>query len=77
MPRRVYSVAADRTSDMYNDLNPTAHPAIELFSFDEEVCNAIEHVFGSTLAVDGMKATNYMYNATKTLTITLERCLSH
>ena len=68
MPRRVSSAAADRASNMAN--------VIELVGFDEEVCNVIKHVFGSTLVVDGMKAENSICDATKTLTITLERCLS-
>ena len=62
---------------MSNDLNRTVHPAIKLFGFDEEVCNAIEQVSGSTLVVDGMKAENSICDATKTLTITLEICLPH
>ena len=72
VPRRVSSAAADRASGMAKDLNTTAHPAIELVGFDEEVRNAIEHVFGSTLVVDGMKAANSICDATKTRTVTLD-----
>jgi len=71
-PRRVSSAAVDRASTMANNLNSTAHPAIELVGFDEEVRNAIEHVFGSTLVVDGMKAANSICDATKTRTVTLD-----
>ena len=71
-PRRVSSAAADRASNIAKDLNSTAHPAIELVGFDEEVRSAIEHVFGSTLVVDGMKAANSICDATKTRTVTLD-----
>lgn len=72
VPRRVSSAAVDRASSMAKDLNTTAQPAIELVGFDEEVRNAIEHVFGSTLVVDGMKAANSICDATKTRTVTLD-----
>ena len=72
VPRRVSSAAADRASGMAKDMNTTAHPAIELVGFEEEVRNAIEHVFGSTLVVDGMKAANSICDATKTRTVTLD-----
>eukprot|EP00579_Thalassiosira_antarctica_P001246 CAMPEP_0201869280 /NCGR_PEP_ID=MMETSP0902-20130614/2848_1 /ASSEMBLY_ACC=CAM_ASM_000551 /TAXON_ID=420261 /ORGANISM="Thalassiosira antarctica, Strain CCMP982" /LENGTH=1207 /DNA_ID=CAMNT_0048394759 /DNA_START=222 /DNA_END=3845 /DNA_ORIENTATION=+ len=71
-PRRVSSAAADRASNIAKDLNSTSHPAIELVGFDEEVRSAIEHVFGSTLVVDGMKAANTICDATKTRTVTLD-----
>ncbi len=72
VPRRVSSAAVDRASSMAKDLNATAQPAIELVGFEEEVRNAIEHVFGSTLVVDGMKAANSICDATKTRTVTLD-----
>jgi len=72
VPRRVSSAAVDRASSMANNLNSTAQPAIELVGYDEEVRNAIEHVFGSTLVVDGMKAANSICDATKTRTVTLD-----
>eukprot|EP00571_Detonula_confervacea_P010985 CAMPEP_0172303930 /NCGR_PEP_ID=MMETSP1058-20130122/5417_1 /TAXON_ID=83371 /ORGANISM="Detonula confervacea, Strain CCMP 353" /LENGTH=1214 /DNA_ID=CAMNT_0013014967 /DNA_START=165 /DNA_END=3809 /DNA_ORIENTATION=+ len=72
VPRRVSSATADRASSIANDLNTTAQPAIELVGFDEEVRSAIEHVFGSTLVVDGMKAANSICDATKTRTVTLD-----
>jgi len=70
--RRVSSAAVNRASSMAKDLNSSAHPAIELVSFEEEVRNAIEHVFGSTLVVDGMKAANSICDATKTRAVTLD-----
>lgn len=72
VPRRVSSAAVDRASGMAENMNTTAQPAIELVGFDEEVRNAIEHVFGSTLVVDGMKAANSICDATKTRTVTLD-----
>ncbi|KAL9181403.1 hypothetical protein ACHAXT_010208 [Thalassiosira profunda] len=66
------AAAADRATDMAKGMNTTAHPAIELVGFDEEVRGAIEHVFGSTLVVDGMKAANSICDATKTRTVTLD-----
>jgi structural maintenance of chromosome 2 len=72
VPRRVSSSVVDRATSMAEDLNTTAQPAIELVGFDEEVRNAIEHVFGSTLVVDEMKAANSICDATKTRTVTLD-----
>lgn len=72
VPKRLSSAAVDRASSMAKDLNTTAQPAIELVGFEEEVRNAIEHVFGSTLVVDGMKAANSICDATKTRTVTLD-----
>jgi len=72
VPSRVSSGTVDRASSMAEKLNTTAHPAIELVGFDEEVRNAIEHVFGSALVVDGMKAANSICDATRTRTVTLE-----
>jgi len=72
VPRRVPSSTVDRASSMAKDLNTTAQPAIELVGFEEEVRSAIEHVFGSTLVVDGMKAANSICDATRTRTVTLD-----
>ena len=72
VPRRITSAASERASSIAKELNTTAHPAIELVGFDDEVSNAIEHVFGSTLVVDGMKAANSICDATKTRTVTLD-----
>jgi len=72
VPRRVSSSTADRASSMAKDMNATSQAAIELVGFEEEVRNAIEHVFGSTLVVDGMKAANSICDATKTRTVTLD-----
>ena len=72
VPRRVSSSIVDRASSMAKDLNTTAQPAIELVGYDEEVRHAIEHVFGSTLVVDEMKAANAICDATKTRTVTVD-----
>ncbi|EJK66002.1 hypothetical protein THAOC_13093 [Thalassiosira oceanica] len=72
VPRRVSSSTVDRASSMAKDMDTTSQPAIELVGFDEEVRNAIEHVFGSTLVVDGMNAANSICDATKTRTVTLD-----
>jgi structural maintenance of chromosome 2 len=71
-PKRVSSATIDRASSMAKNLKTTAHPAIELVGFEEEVRSAIEHVFGSTLVVDGMQAANSICDATKTRTVTLD-----
>ncbi|KAL7546813.1 hypothetical protein ACHAWF_010148 [Thalassiosira exigua] len=72
VPRRVSAAAADRAAGVARDHKTTAHPAIELVGFDEEVRSAVEYVFGSTLVVDGMKAANAICDATKTRTVTLD-----
>jgi structural maintenance of chromosome 2 len=70
--RRVSSTACERANQVADELGSTASPAIELVGFDEEVRNAMEYVFGSTLVVDGMKAANQICDATKTRTVTLD-----
>lgn len=70
--RRVSGTACERANRIANELDSSALPAIELVGFDEEVRNAMEYVFGSTLVVDGMKAANQICDATKTRTVTLE-----
>jgi len=70
--RRVSSSACEKASQVAEELGSTASPAIELVGFDEEVRNAMEYVFGSTLVVDGMKAANQICDATKTRTVTLD-----
>lgn len=72
VPRRVSTSVADRASSMAKNLNTTSQPAIELVGYDEEVRSAIEHVFGSTLVVDEMKAANAICDATKTRTVTID-----
>lgn len=71
-PKRVSCATVDRASSMAKNLKTTAQPAIELVGFEEEVRSAIEHVFGSTLVVDGMQAANSICDATKTRTVTLD-----
>lgn len=71
-PRRVSSTACEKANDVADELGSTVSPAIELVGFDEEVRNAMEYVFGSTLVVDGMKAANQICDATKTRTVTLD-----
>ena len=70
--KRLSSATTEAASAIAKQHNTTAHPAIELVGFDEEVRNAIEHVFGSTLVVDGTKAANAICDATKTKTVTLD-----
>ncbi|KAL3786107.1 hypothetical protein HJC23_013098 [Cyclotella cryptica] len=70
--KRLPSATTEAASIMAKQHNTTANPAIELVGFDEEVRNAIEHVFGSTLVVDGTKAANAICDATKTKTVTLD-----
>lgn len=70
--RRVSSAACDRAASMATRMGTTATPAIELVGFDEEVRNAMEYVFGSSLVVDGMDAANKICDATRTRTVTLE-----
>jgi structural maintenance of chromosome 2 len=71
-PRQVGANAAKRAEEIAVSLQATANPAIELVGFDEEVRNAVEYVFGSTIVVDDMKAANQICDATKTRTVTLE-----
>lgn len=70
--RRVSSTACERANQIAEELGSMVSPAIELVVFDEEVRNAIEYVFGSTLVVDGMKVANQICDTTKTRTVTLE-----
>lgn len=71
-PRRVTHSAVQRASALAQDMNTTASPAIELVGFEEEVRNALEYVFGSSLVVDGTEAANRICDATRTRTVTLE-----
>jgi structural maintenance of chromosome 2 len=71
-PRHISDAVCKEASSIAASLDSTAHPAIELVGFDEEVRSAIEYVFGSTIVVDGMKAANKICDATKTRTVTIE-----
>ena len=71
-PRRVATNAVNVAGSIAGKLGTTARPAIELVGYDEEVCTAIEYVFGSSLVVDGMEAANKICDATKTRTVTLQ-----
>jgi structural maintenance of chromosome 2 len=71
--RRVPANACDQASNMAARMNSKlAVPALDLIGFDEEVRNAMEYVFGTTLVVDGMDAANAICDATKTRTVTLD-----
>jgi structural maintenance of chromosome 2 len=70
--RRVTVAACERANEIAAELGSSASPAIELVGFDEEVRNAMEYVFGSTLVVDGMKAANQICDSTNTRTVTLD-----
>ena len=71
-PRRVTHSVVQRASALAQDMDTTASPAIELVGFEEEVRNALEYVFGSSLVVDGTEAANRICDATRTRTVTLE-----
>jgi len=70
--RRITGNVVSQAQSIAQNLGTTASAAIELVGFDEEVRNAIEYVFGSTLVVDGMDAANKICDRTKTRTVTLE-----
>lgn len=70
--KRLSRTTTDNATGIAESLQATAHPAIELVGFDEEVRSAVEYVFGSTIVVDGMKAANQICDACKTRTVTLE-----
>jgi structural maintenance of chromosome 2 len=71
-PRRVTDTAAEKAASIAQSMKTEAWPAIELVGFDEEVCSAMEYVFGSSIVVDGSKAANQICDSTKTRTVTLE-----
>lgn len=71
-PRRVTVAACEKANEIAAELGSSASPAIELVGFDEEVRNAMEYVFGSTLVVDGTKAANQICDSTKTRAVTLD-----
>lgn len=70
--RRVSDEKKDLASSIASRLGTTSSPAIDLVEFDEEIRNAIEFVFGSSLIVDGMDAANKICDATKTRVVTEE-----
>jgi structural maintenance of chromosome 2 len=71
-PRHIGANVMKRADEIAAAMKADANPAIELVGFDEEVRNAVEYVFGSSICVDGMKAANQICDATKTRTVTLE-----
>lgn len=70
--RTISDAVCKRASTIAESLNATASPAIELVGFDEEVRNAMEYVFGSSLVVSDTKVANKICDETKTRTVTLE-----
>jgi len=68
----ITNAAVNTARSMADKMQTEASPAIELVGFDEEVRNALEYVFGSTLIVDGTEAANKICDATKTRTVTLD-----
>ncbi|GKY98410.1 hypothetical protein MPSEU_000798500 [Mayamaea pseudoterrestris] len=62
----------DRAIAIGKNYNAMVMPAIDLIEFDEEVRNAMEYAFGSTIIVDNSKAADEICTATKTRTVTLE-----
>ncbi|KAL7563201.1 hypothetical protein ACA910_014475 [Epithemia clementina (nom. ined.)] len=70
--RQLTHTVCKKASEIAESANSKASPAIELVGFDEEVRNAVEYVFGSSIIVDGTKPANQICDATKTRTVTLE-----
>jgi len=70
--RSVASSVVDRAQDIASQFNVKAVPAIDLVGFDEEVRNAMEYVFGSSIVVDNGHAADEICSTTKTRTVTLE-----
>ena len=70
--RQLSSAARNKASEVAAKYQSTAFPAIELVGFDEEIRSAMEHVFGTTLVIDGMRAAEQVGAATKTRTVTLD-----
>ena len=70
--RKVPDEKVKLASSIAAKLDTTSSTAIDLVGFDEEIRNAIEYVFGSSLIVDGMDAANKICDVTKTRTVTIE-----
>lgn len=70
--RQLPDTVTRTSSQIANDRNTMASPAIELVGFNEEVRTAMEYVFGSSIVVGGPDAANEICNRTKTRTVTLE-----
>ena len=64
--------AIDRANAIAKNHNATVHRAIDLIEFDEEVRNAMEYSFGSTIIVDNSKAADEICSATNTRAVTLQ-----
>lgn len=62
----------ERARAIGHQYNAKVMPAIELIDFDEEVRNAMEYAFGSTIIVDNNKAADEICTATKTRVVTIE-----
>ena len=71
-PRTIPNTVSTSAKTMAKSLGADASPAIELVGFDEEIRNAVEYVFGSSLVVDTVEAANRICDSTKTRTVTLE-----
>merc|ERR1712032_758721 len=71
-PRRITESTVTSARSIAPHFGSVAKTAIELIGFDEEVRNAVEYVFGSTLVVDGMNAANKICSVTKIRTVTLD-----
>ena len=70
--RRIPSSTAERASEIAASMNATATPAMDLISYEEEMRNAMEYVFGNTLVVDSMDAASKICDATRTRVVTLQ-----
>jgi structural maintenance of chromosome 2 len=71
-PRRVTNAASAKAREIAASHKANAWPAIELVGFDEEVCAAMEYVFGASIVVDNGKVANLICDTTKTRTVTLD-----
>ena len=70
--RRIPDEKVSLAASIAKKLGTVSSPAIDIVGFDEEIRNAIEYVFGSSLIVNGMDAANKICDATKTRTVTEE-----
>ncbi len=70
--KRISHQNVEKARSLAQKMNSSASPAIELVGFDEEVRNALEYVFGSTLVVENTEVANRICDATRTRTVTLD-----
>lgn len=71
-PRSIPNGRVNTASSIASKLNAQVYPAVELVGFDEEIRNAVEFVFGSSLVVNDDDAANKICDLTKTRTVTIQ-----